>query len=66
LIAVLINYVPGFNAYGQVTIPGVDFYQSDDIYKDKMIPENNRGLLNGLASELLHKKMVDMQYEGMD
>ena len=66
IIAALINYVPGFNAYGQVAIPGVDFYQSTDIYKDKKIPENQRGLLNGLASELLHKKMVDMQYEGMD
>jgi len=66
LIAALINYVPGFNAYGQMAIPGVDFYQPEDIYKDKMIPENNRGLRNGLASELLHKKMVDMQYEGMD
>ena len=66
LIAVLINYVPGFDSYGQMMIPGVDFYQSESIYKDKKIPENQRGLLNGLASELLHKKMVDMQYEGMD
>ena len=66
LIAVLINYVPGFDSYGQLMIPGVDFYQSESIYKDKKIPENQRGLLNGLASELLHKKMVDMQYEGMD
>ena len=66
LIAVLINYVPGFDSYGQMLIPGVDFYQSESIYKDKRIPENQRGLLNGLASELLHKKMVDMQYEGMD
>jgi hypothetical protein len=66
IIAALINYVPGFNAYGELAIPGVDFYQSDEIYKDKKVPENLRGLRNGLASELLHKKMVDMQYEGMD
>ena len=66
LIAALINYVPGFDAYGKLLIPGVDFYQPEDIYKDKIIPENNRGLRNGLASELLHKKMVDMQYEGME
>ena len=66
IIAALINYVPGFNAYGQVAIPGVDFYNQDEIYKDKKVPENLRGLRNGLASELLHKKMVDMQYEGMD
>ena len=66
IIAALINYVPGFNAYGELAIPGVDFYQSDEIYKDKKVPENLRGLRNGLASELLWNKMVDMQYEGMD
>ena len=65
-IAALINYVPGFNAYGLVAIPGIDFYDSDEIYKDKRIPENQRALRNGLASELKHKKMVDMQYEGME
>ena len=66
IIAALINYVPGFNAYGQMAIPGVDFYQQDEIYKDKKVPENLRGLRNGLASELLWNKMVDMQYEGME
>ena len=65
-IQALINYVPGFNAYGQYKIPGTDFYLPEDIYLDKKIPENQRGLRNGLASELLHKKMVDMQYEGME
>jgi hypothetical protein len=63
LIAALINYVPGFNEYGKYNIPGINFYQPEAIYQDKKIPENNRGLLNGLASELLHEKMVDMQYE---
>ena len=66
LIAALINYVPGFDSYGKMAIPGVDFYQSEEIYRDKKIPENQRGLRNGLASELLWDKMVDMQYEGMD
>ena len=62
-IAALINYVPGFKAYGEYYIPGVQFYQYEDIYKDKKIPENQRGLLNGLASELLWDKMVDEQYK---
>ena len=66
IIAALINYVPGFNAYGEMAIPGVDFYNSDGIYLDKKIPENQRGLLNGLASELKWNDMVDMQYEGME
>ena len=64
-INALINFVPGFNAYGKMMIPGVDFYTSKDIYKDRIVPENNRGLLNGLASQILHEKMVDMQYKGM-
>ena len=62
-IAALINYVPGFKAYGEYYIPGVEFYQYEDIYRDKKIPENQRGLLNGLASELLWDKMVDEQYK---
>ncbi len=66
IIAALINYVPGFNAYGEMAIPGVDFYNSQGIYLDKKIPENQRGLLNGLASELKWNDMVDMQYEGME
>ena len=49
-----------------MAIPGVDFYNSDGIYLDKKIPENQRGLLNGLASELKWNDMVDMQYEGME
>jgi len=66
IIAALINYVPGFNAYGEMAIPGVDFYNSEGIYLDKKIPENQRGLRNGLASELKWNKMVDEQYEGME
>ena len=62
-IAALINYVPGFKAYGEYYIPGVEFYQYEDIYRDKKIPENQRGLRNGLASEILHEKMVDEQYK---
>ncbi|MDB4128476.1 hypothetical protein N8072_00730 [bacterium] len=66
-ITALINYVPGFNTYGQLAIPGRDFYGPGEFYdKDKKVPENNRGLLNGLASQILHEKMVDRQYEGME
>ena len=66
-ISALINYVPGFNAYGQLAIPGRDFYGPGEFYdKDKKVPENNRGLLNGLASQILHEKMVDEQYKDME
>lgn len=62
-INALINYVPGFNAYGKLNIPGVSFYSPEPLYVQRRIPENNRGLLNGLASQILHEKMVDMQYK---
>ena len=62
-IAALINFVPGFNQYGKLAIPGVNFYQPKAIYLDKKVPENQRGLRNGLAQQLLHEQMVDMQYE---
>ena len=62
-IAALINYVPGFNKYGEYYIPGTYFYPDEEIYPNKRIPENNRGLRNGLANEILHEKMVDEQYK---
>jgi len=62
-IMAIANYVPGFNAYGQLAIPGVDFYSSRDIYEDKEVPENQRGLRNGLAQQILHERMVEQQYE---
>ena len=65
-ISALINFVPGFNAYGQLQLFDGDIYQDEKIYEDKKVPENQRGLRNGLANEILHNKMVDMQYEGMD
>ena len=66
LIAALINYVPGFNEYGKYMIPGTNFYQPESIYQNKFVPENQRALRNGLASELKWNKMVDQQYEGME
>ena len=38
------------------------FYQSKDMYLDLKVPENQRGLRNGLANEILHNKLVDIQY----
>ena len=64
-IAALINFVPGFNAYGQVGIPGGDIYADQAFYADEKVPENQRGLRNGLAQQLLHQEMVDLQYEKM-
>ena len=38
------------------------FYDSKDIYSDMKIPENQRGLRNGLAQQILHNKLVDLQW----
>lgn len=32
---------------------------------DSQLPENPRGLRNGLAQQLLHREMVDMQYQNL-
>lgn len=56
----LMNYVPGFNAY-QVALPG-GMYPDVEFYKPTTVPESKRGLRNGLAQQLLHEQMIDMQY----
>ena len=56
----LMNYVPGFDTYGIVLNGGV--YPDVDFYKPTTVPESKRGLRNGLAQQLLHEKMIDMQY----
>lgn len=51
-----------FNDYKGKDITEIDFYGNEDWYKDKEIPQNRRALRNGLAQQILHEKMVDMQY----
>lgn len=47
--------------YISATIPG-GVYKEDVELKDKEISDNKRGLRNGLAQQLLHEKMIEMQY----
>ena len=56
----LMNYVPGFNAY-QVALPG-GMYPDVEFYKPTTVPESRKGLRNGLAQQLLHEQMIDLQY----
>jgi hypothetical protein len=59
----LISYVPGFGSYAQKGIPQPTSYYSDEsIYEGRTIPDSNFGARNGLAQEILHERMVDMQY----
>ena len=63
LILTLLNFNAGFNTYNtQLLIDGV-FYEDKGIYLDKDIPDNQRGLRNGLANEILHNKLMDLQWQ---
>ena len=63
LAIALMNFNQGFGAY-QASMP-------DGVRLDSVLPtsyteapkENQRGLRNGLAQQILHDKMVDMQYQ---
>jgi len=61
-ILALLNFNAGFNDYKGSLVDGT-FYKDKDIYLNKTIPENQRGLRNGLANEILHNKMVDLQWQ---
>jgi hypothetical protein len=63
LILALLNFNAGFNAYNTQLLIDGEFYKDEGIYLDKDIPDNQRGLRNGLANEILHKKLVDLQWQ---
>ena len=62
LILTLLNFNAGFNSYNIQLIDGF-FYEDRGIYLDKDIPDNKKGLRNGLANEILHKKLMDLQWQ---
>jgi hypothetical protein len=60
-IIALLGFKVGFDAY-TYEIPENYYVDDRDLNGNKKVPENNRGLRNGLAQELLHEKMIDQQY----
>ena len=60
-VLALINYVPDFNTYQRQMNGG--YLPDASGYPDSNVPESRRGLRNGLAQQLLHEKMVEMQYD---
>ena len=60
-IIALLNFNLGFNSYNSAMVDGI-FYAGRDIYINMKVPENQRGLRNGLANEILHNELVDIQY----
>jgi len=62
-VMAMIGYVPGFAEYAQRGIPQpTNYYEPKSIYEDREVPDSNFGARNGLAQEILHERMVDMQY----
>lgn len=57
-----LTFVPNFNAYLSATLPG-GVYNDSVSYKPTVVPDSKRGLRNGLAQQLLHKQMVESQYD---
>jgi hypothetical protein len=49
------------SSYYNASIDG-GVYKETVTLSDKQIPENRQGLRNGLAQQLLHEKMIEMQY----
>ena len=60
-VLALINYNPEFKTYG-TTLPG-GYYPDTDFYKTKQLADSQKGLRMGLANQILHNKMVDMQWQ---
>lgn len=56
-----VTMATNMNSYYQASIPG-GVYKETVTLQDKQIPENKNGLRNGLAQQLLHEQMINMQY----
>jgi hypothetical protein len=56
-----VNAATNMNSYYTVSIPG-GVYKESVVLVDKELPNSKRGLRNGLAQQLLHEEMIEMQY----
>lgn len=55
------NMATNINQYYAASISG-GVYKDVTVLMDSKLPENRNGLRNGLAQQILHTKLVDMQY----
>ena len=62
LILALLNFNSEFSNYNSQLADSI-FYESKDIYTGRQIPDSQKGLRNGLANEILHNKLVDLQWQ---
>ena len=51
-----------FNDYAKNELPDTLLSDNKDWYRDVEVPQNRTALRNGLAQQILHNQMVDMQY----
>ena len=56
-----VNAATNINSYYAKSLAG-GTYNETVVLVDKQLPESKRGLRNGLAQQLLHNKMIEMQY----
>ena len=61
-ILAAMGYTSGMDAYYAAEIDGGS-YADVPMLVDGKIPENKRGLRNGLAQQVLHEQMLDLQYQ---
>lgn len=60
-VLAMLGYVPGFGAYSFTMDGGT--YEDNQFYQPEALPESKSGVRNGLAQQVLHTKMIMMQYE---
>jgi hypothetical protein len=56
-----LNNAIQMNAYYAAQLRGGE-YKETVVLVDKELPENKKGLRNGLAQQILHEEMISMQY----
>ena len=56
-----VNSVTSMDTYYSISISG-GVYKEEVSIKDKQLPDSYKGLRNGLAQQVLHEKMISMQY----
>lgn len=61
-ILAAMGYTADMNAYYAAELDG-GAYADAPMLVDGKLPENRRGLRNGLAQQVLHEQMIDLQYQ---
>jgi hypothetical protein len=61
-ILAAMGYTSEMSAYYAAELDG-GFYADAPMLVDGKLPENRRGLRNGLAQQVLHEQMIDLQYQ---